>query len=131
MTTPTLYMWILDEGEFNNDSLKLVEICNQVQEYLSTIDTLRDEIKDLREINEGLHHLVEVYRDDTTTHTNRTESHLGQIKQLESIVSKLRQELAQNESTVRFLHSRTRLLERDLKGQTEPKSSGTLESISA
>ncbi|KAG0279796.1 hypothetical protein BGZ95_000201 [Linnemannia exigua] len=114
-----------NEGKFSDDTLALVDIYNQVQEYQGTIDTLRSDLKILSESNEGLNQLVKEYQEDTTTLTNRTESYLGQIKQLEDQVLKLRQELAQNENTVRLLHSRTLLLERDLKEQTEPKLNGT------
>ncbi|KAG0381049.1 hypothetical protein BGX24_000027 [Mortierella sp. AD032] len=114
-----------NEGKFSEDTLALVDIYNQVQEYQSTIDTLRSDLKILSESNEGLNQLVKEYQEDTTNLTNRTESYLGQIKHLEGQVLKLRQELAQNENTARFLHSRTQLLERELKEQTEPKPNGT------
>lgn len=97
-----------------------------MQEYLSTIESLRSDINVLTENNEGLNQLVTEYQEDTTTLTNRTESYLGHIKALEGQVFKLRQDLAQNEATVRLLHSRTQQLERDLKEQMEttPKPAG-------
>ncbi|KAF9550415.1 hypothetical protein EC957_000717 [Mortierella hygrophila] len=108
-----------DDGKITEETLALVEVLGQVQEYLSTIESLRSDINVLTENNEGLNQLVKEYQEDTTTLTNRTESYLGHIKALEGQVFKLRQDQAQNETTVRFLHSRTQQLERDLKEQVE------------
>ncbi|KAG0317855.1 hypothetical protein BGZ97_004787 [Linnemannia gamsii] len=108
-----------NNGTITEDTIALVEVLSQVEEYLSTIETLRSDLDVLTENNEGLNQLVKEYQDGTTTLTNRTESYLGHIKVLEGQVFKLRQDLAQNENTVRFLHSRTQQLERDLKEQME------------
>ncbi|KAF9149072.1 hypothetical protein BG015_009157 [Linnemannia schmuckeri] len=115
-----------DDGKIMEETLPLVEVLSQVQEYLSTIESLRSDISVLTENNEGLNQLVKEYQDDTTTLTNRTESYLGHIRLLEAQVYKLRQNLAQNETTMRFLHSRTQQLERDLKEQmdTTPRPGG-------
>ncbi|KAF9908964.1 hypothetical protein EC991_009264 [Linnemannia zychae] len=127
VTYSELVTILQNEGKFSNDTLELVEIYNQLQEYQSTIDTLRNDLKILSDNNEGLDQLVKVYQEDTTNLTNRTESYLGQIKELEDLVMKLRQELVQSESTVRVLYSRTQILERDLKEQTESNPNGTVE----
>lgn len=82
-----------------------MEVLSQMQEYLSTIESLRSDVNVLMENNEGLNQLVTVYQEDTTTLTNRTESYLDNIKALET--------------TVGFLHSRIQQLERDLKDQME------------
>ncbi|KAF9146720.1 hypothetical protein BGX30_010782 [Mortierella sp. GBA39] len=108
-----------DDGNITEETLALVEVLGQVQEYLSTIESLRSDINVLTENNEGLNQLVTEYQEDTTTLTNRTESYLGHIKALEGQVFKLRQDQAQNETAVRVLHSRTQHLERDLKEQME------------
>lgn len=102
-----------------------------MEEYLSTIETLRSDIDVLTENNDGLNQLVKEYQDGTTTLTNRTESYLGHIKLLEGQVFKLRQDLAQNENTVRFLHSRTQQLERNLKEQLEmtPRPDGMVATL--
>ncbi|KAG0287867.1 hypothetical protein BGZ96_008272 [Linnemannia gamsii] len=108
-----------NNGTITEETNALVEVLSQVEEYLSTIETLRSDLDVLTENNDGLNQLVKEYQDGTTTLTNRTESYLGHIKLLEGQVFKLRQDLAQNENTVRFLHSRTQQLERDLKEQLE------------
>ncbi|KAF9292682.1 hypothetical protein BGZ88_006254 [Linnemannia elongata] len=94
-----------DDGKVTEETPALVEVLSQMQEYLSTIESLRSDLNVLMENNEGLNQLVTVYQEDTTTLTNRTESYLDNIKALET--------------TVGFLHSRIQQLERDLKDQME------------